>query len=99
MLKRLDLVRFKYEYLKEMRSLGWRLENKIMRIEKLLPYEFWNKRKKKFTCVAILDIVDDSTGLPVMADTRALVFWSRPEKEKATQGHGRTLTRKLLGLS
>jgi hypothetical protein len=99
MLKRLDLVRFKYEYLKQMRGLGYRLENRIMRIEKLLPYESWNKRRKQYSCIAVLDIVDNETGLPITADTRSLAFWSRPEKETATQGHSRTLTRKLLGLS
>jgi hypothetical protein len=44
--------------------------------------------------------MDDVTGCPIIAKTSSLAFYARPgKKEKTTtQGHGRAITRKLLGL-
>jgi hypothetical protein len=103
MLKKGDLVRFKHEHVKEMRSLGYRIKNKIMKIEQLMIFESWHKRKKRYSCMVVLDTIDDF-GVAIHADTKSLSFYARPKCRKfkkddmATQGRGRALTRKLLGL-
>jgi hypothetical protein len=97
MLKKGDLVRFRHWHLMEMRRLGWRIRDTIMRVVNLTPCETWSRRKKQYSCWAVMD---DVTGCPIIAKTSSLAFYARPgKKEKtATQGHGRAITRKLLGL-